>query len=142
MLKKGLGHFDAPCYYLSLVTFRLLRFTSLHHHLLLLLSVLAVITLLKTVYQSLLLLVGFYTLSLHDALPICTVSTTCYFSLVTFHLATPSLVTATFSACSYYLAKNRLSEPSSPRWVRHSYLSKGLRLIPYTCGSYGPARHV
>ena len=60
---------------------------------------------------------------------------TCYFSLVTFHLTTPSLVTATFSACSYYLAEIRLSEPSAPRWVRHSYLSKGLRLIPYTCGS-------
>ena len=51
------------CYYLLLVTFCLLRFTSLHHHLLPLLSVLAVITLLKTVYQSLLLLVGFDTLT-------------------------------------------------------------------------------
>ena len=35
------------------------------------------------------------------------------------------------------LAENRLSFPSAPRWVRHSYLSKGLRLIPYTCGSPG-----
>ena len=60
---------------------------------------------------------------------------TCYFLLATFHLATTSLVTATFSACSYYLAENCLPEPSAPRWVRHSYLSKGLRLIPYTCGS-------
>ena len=60
---------------------------------------------------------------------------TCYFSLATIHLTTPSLVTATFSACCYYLAEIRLSEPSAPRWVRHSYLSKGLRLIPYTCGS-------
>ena len=34
-----------------------------------------------------------------------------------------------------YLAENRLSFPSATRWVRHSYLSKGLRLIPYTCGS-------
>ena len=40
------------CYYLLLGTFRLLRFTSLHHHLLPLLLVLAVITLLKTVYHS------------------------------------------------------------------------------------------
>ena len=60
---------------------------------------------------------------------------TCYSLLSTFHLAKQSLVTATFSACSYYLAEIRLSEPSAPRWVRHSYLSKGLRLIPYTCGS-------
>ena len=67
----------------------------------------------------------------------CTVSTlvTCYFSPATFHLTTPSLVTATLSACSYYLAVNCLPQPSAPRWVRHSYLSKGLWLIPYTCGS-------
>src|SRR6266566_3286341 len=44
-------------------------------------------------------------------------------------------VTDNFSACREYLAENRLSFPSAPRWVRHSYLSKGLRLIPYTCGS-------
>ena len=61
--KKGLGHLLHRCYYWLLVTFRLLRFTSLHHHLLPLLSVLAVITLLKSVYQSLLLLVGFDTLT-------------------------------------------------------------------------------
>src|SRR3989337_2754753 len=46
-------------------------------------------------------------------------------------------VTATFSTCREYLAENCLSFPSAPRWVRHSYLSKGLRLIPYTCGSSG-----
>ena len=40
-----------------------------------------------------------------------------------------------FSACTYFLVENHLSDPSAPRWVRHSYLSKGLRLIPYTCGS-------
>ena len=34
-----------------------------------------------------------------------------------------------------HLAENRLSFPSAPRWVRHSYLLKGLKLIPYTCGS-------
>ena len=67
----------------------------------------------------------------------CTVATTCYLLLFAcyVHLTKPSLVTATFSACSYYLAEIRLSEPSAPRWVLHSYLSKGLRLIPYTCGS-------
>ena len=30
---------------------------------------------------------------------------TCYFLLATFHLTTPSPLTATFSACSYYLAE-------------------------------------
>ena len=40
-----------------------------------------------------------------------------------------------FSACRKYLVVNRLSFPSTPRWVRHSCLSKGLGLIPYTCVS-------
>ena len=62
-----MGHLLHYFYYLLLVTFRLLRFTSLHHHLLPLLSVLAVITLLKTFYQSLLLLVGFDTLTYRKA---------------------------------------------------------------------------
>ena len=35
-------------------------------------------------------------------------------------------VTDNFSACREYLAENHLSFPSAPRWVRHSYLSKGL----------------
>ena len=39
------------------------------------------------------------------------------------------------STCSETFAENHLSIPSAPRWVRHSYLSKGLQLIPYTCGS-------
>src|SRR6266566_3158464 len=59
----------------------------------------------------------------------------CYFSLVTNYLSIKLLVTDNFSACRKHLAENRLSFPSAPRWVRHSYLSKGLRLIPYTCGS-------
>ena len=59
----------------------------------------------------------------------------CYLLLATNHLTTQSLVTDNFSACRFYLAENHLSDPSAPRWVRHSYLSKGLRLIPYTCGS-------
>ena len=32
-----------------------------------------------------------------------------------------------FSAYRQNLTENRLSFPSAPRWVRHSYLSKGLR---------------
>ena len=67
--------------------------------------------------------------------PCCTLCYYCYLSLVTNYLAIKLLVTDNFSACRKYLAENRLSFPSTPRWVRHSYLSKGLRLIPYTCGS-------
>ena len=36
-------------------------------------------------------------------------------------------ITYNFSACRENLTENRLSFPSAPRWVRHSYLSKGLR---------------
>ena len=67
----------------------------------------------------------------------------CYFwylLLATSHLTTQSLVTDNFCACRYFLAENHLWDPSTPRWVRHSYLSKGLRLIPYTCGS--PLLHI
>src|SRR3989337_3067443 len=49
---------------------------------------------------------------------------------VTNYLAIKLPVTDYFSACRKYLAKNHLSFPSAPRWVRHSYLSTGLRLIP------------
>ena len=42
--------------------------------------------------------------------------------------------TYNFSTCRHYLTENYLSFPSAPRWVRHSYLSKGLRFDPYTCG--------
>src|SRR3989337_4170896 len=62
----------------------------------------------------------------------------CYryrYLLVTNYLAIKLLVTYNFSTCREYLAENYLSFPSAPRWVRYSYLSKGLRLIPYTCGS-------
>src|SRR3990170_7199866 len=68
-------------------------------------------------------------------LPCCTYCYYCYFLLVTNYLATKLPVTDNFSACRNYLAENHLSFSSAPRWVRHSYLSKGLRLIPYTCGS-------
>ena len=59
----------------------------------------------------------------------------CYLLPVTNYLITKLSVTDNFSACREYLTENRLSFPSATRWVRHSYLSKGLRLIPYTCGS-------
>ena len=43
------------------------------------------------------------------------------------YLVTQLSVTDNFSACGEYLAENRLSFPSAPYWVRHSYLSKGLQ---------------
>ena len=49
-----------------------------------------------------------------------------YLLPVTNYLITKLSVTDNFSACREYLAENRLSFPSAPRWVRHSYLSKGL----------------
>src|SRR3954466_9981846 len=51
----------------------------------------------------------------------------CYLLLITNYLITKLFVTYNFSACREYLVENRLSFPSVPRWVRHSYLSKGLR---------------
>ena len=51
----------------------------------------------------------------------------CYLLLVTNYLVTKLSVTYNFSASRKYLAENHLSFPSAPRWVRHSYLSKGLR---------------
>jgi hypothetical protein len=68
-------------------------------------------------------------------LPCCAYFYYCYLLLVTNYLAIKLCVTDNFSACRHYLAVNRLSFPSAPHWVRHSYLSKGLCLIPYTCGS-------
>ena len=67
--------------------------------------------------------------------PCCTLFTFFYLLLVTNYPITKLSVTTYFSTCREYLAGNRLSFPSAPRWVRHSYLSKGLREIPYTCGS-------
>ena len=52
---------------------------------------------------------------------------TCYLLLVTIYLITKLSITYNFSACRENLTENRLSFPSAPRWVRHSYLSKGLR---------------
>ena len=59
----------------------------------------------------------------------------CYLLPVMNYLITQLSVTDKFSACREYLAENRLSFPSTPCWVRHSYLSKGLRQIPYNFGS-------
>ena len=59
----------------------------------------------------------------------------CYLLPVTNYPITKLSVTDNFSACREYLAENHLSFPSAPRWVRHSYLSKRIQLIPYTCGS-------
>ena len=50
-----------------------------------------------------------------------------YFLLVTIYLITKLSITYYFSACRENLTENRLSFPSAPHWVRHSYLSKGLR---------------
>ena len=43
------------------------------------------------------------------------------------YLITKLSVTDNFSACRENLTKNCLSFPFAPRWVRHFYLSKGLR---------------
>ena len=64
---------------------------------------------------------------------------TCY--LLQIILLSNYLSKLLYSACREYLAENRLSIPSAPRWVRHSYLSKGLQLIPYTCGRRWWAHH-
>ena len=58
-----------------------------------------------------------------------------YLLLVTNYLITKLSVTDNFSACREYLTENCLSFPFSPCWVWHSYLSKRLRWMPYTCGS-------
>src|SRR5215216_1338043 len=50
-----------------------------------------------------------------------------YLSPVMICLITKLSVTDNFSACREYLAENHLSFPFAPHWVRHSYLSKGLR---------------
>ena len=51
----------------------------------------------------------------------------CYLLPITNYLIIKLSVTDNFSACREYLTENRLSFPSTPRWVRRSYLSKGLR---------------
>ena len=51
----------------------------------------------------------------------------CCLLLIKIYLITKLSVTTYFSTCREYLAENRLPFPSAPRWVRHYYLSKGLR---------------
>src|ERR671919_223104 len=58
----------------------------------------------------------------------------CYLLLVTNYLITKLSVTTYFSTCREYLAENRLSFPSAPRWVRHSYLSKDYDRFPILVG--------
>ena len=58
----------------------------------------------------------------------------CYLLPVTNYLITQLSVTDNFSAYEEYLAENRLSFPSAPRWVRYSYLSKGLDRSPILVG--------
>ena len=50
----------------------------------------------------------------------------CYLLPIMNYLIIKLSVTDNFSACKEYLTENRLSFPSAPHWVRHSYLSKGL----------------
>ena len=51
----------------------------------------------------------------------------CYLLPIMNYLIIQLSVTDNFSACREYLTENRLSFPSAPRWVRHSYLSKGIQ---------------
>ena len=60
-----------------------------------------------------------------------------YLLPITNYLIIKLSVTDNFSACREYLTEICLSFPFAPRWVRQSYLSKGLRQIPYTCGPSG-----
>ena len=50
----------------------------------------------------------------------------CYLLSVTNYLITKLSVTNNFSARREYLTENRLSFPSAPHWVNHSYLLKGV----------------
>ena len=56
-----------------------------------------------------------------------------YLLPITNYLITKLSVTDNFNACREYLAENRLSFPSAPRWVRHSY-RKGYDRSPTLVG--------
>ena len=75
-------------------------------------------------YKSLSRLVLFYK---KDWATLPHLSYLCYLLPVMNYPITQLSVTDNFSACREYLAENRLSFPSAPHWVRHSYLLKGLR---------------
>jgi len=62
----------------------------------------------------------------------------CYLLPVMNYLIIQLCVTVNFSACREYLAENRLPFPSAPRWVQHSYLSKGLDRSPILVGHHMP----
>src|SRR3954470_17157399 len=61
-----------------------------------------------------------------------------YLLLVTNYPITKLFVTTYFSTCREYLTENHLSFPSAPRWVRHSFLSKGLDKSPTLVGHQSP----
>ena len=48
-----------------------------------------------------------------------------YLLLVTIYLITKLSVIDNFNACREYLAEDRLSFPSTPHWVRHSFFTVG-----------------
>ena len=58
----------------------------------------------------------------------------CYLLPVTNYFITKLSVTYNFSACREYLAENRLSFPSVPRWIQHSYLSESYDISPKLVG--------
>ena len=58
----------------------------------------------------------------------------CYLLPVTNYLITQLSFTDNFSACREYLAETRLSFPSAPHWVRHSYLRKDYDRSPILVG--------
>ena len=75
-------------------------------------------------YKSLSRLVLFYK---KDWATLLHLSYFCYLLPVKNYLITKLSVIDNFSACREYLTENHLPFPSTPHWVRHSYLLKGLR---------------
>ena len=58
----------------------------------------------------------------------------CYLLPVMNYLIIKLSITDNFSACREYLAENRLSFPSDPRWVRHSSYRKDYDRSPILVG--------
>ena len=56
-----------------------------------------------------------------------TIIVTCLLQII---LLSNYSVTYNFSTCTHYLVENHLSFPSSPHWVRHSYLPKRDKIDP------------
>src|SRR6266511_4205578 len=63
-------------------------------------------------------------------LPCCTFVTTIVTCSLQIILLSNYPTTYNFNTCRHYLTKNYLSFPSTPRWVRHSYLSKRPTIDP------------